>query len=204
MPKKPNGHRLTRKILKSNGQVVYRSTVRALTPDEMADETMTKEREKYNESVEVKLGESFKYEDFASDPELEDLGTPYYKTYEDDDDQPVHAPVDDDNADPDTYDQYVGAEVVLPIGDRMMNAKVRGRKRQADGTVMGKPIPIRSSILARMRLSLPMGKGLNSQQTSLPRICSPNATARVTSIYSLLGLLTTGKKILQLTKGTCI
>ena len=132
------GPAMTRKILKSTGQVVYRSTVRALTPDEMADATMTKEREKFNESVEKKLGESFKYEDFANDPELEDLGTPYYETYEDDDDQPVPAPVDDDDTDPDTYDQYVGAEVVLPIGDTMMNAKVRGRKRQLDGTVLGK------------------------------------------------------------------
>ena len=60
------------------------------------------------------------------------------KPYEDDEGRPARTPEVDDEADPDTYDQYVGAEVVLPIGDTMMNAKVRGRKRQSDGTLLGK------------------------------------------------------------------
>ena len=132
------GPAMTRKVLKANGKVVYRSTVRGLTPDEMADETMTKERNKFDESVEKLLGDSFKYEDFSNDPELESLGTPSFEPYEDDEGRPVRTPEDDDEADPDTYDQYVGAEVVLPIGDKMMNAKVRGRKRQSDGTLRGK------------------------------------------------------------------
>jgi len=132
------GPAMTRKVLKANGKVVYRSTVRGLTPDEMADETMTKERSKFDESVEKLLGDSFKYEDFSNDPELESLGTPSFEPYEDDEGRPVRTPEDDDEADPDTYDQYVGAEVVLPIGDKMMNAKVRGRKRQSDGTLRGK------------------------------------------------------------------
>ena len=132
------GPAMTRKVLKANGKVVYRSTVRGLTPDEMADETMTKERSKFDESVEQLLGDSFKYEDFSNDPELESLGTPSFEPYEDDEGRPVRTPEDDDEADPDTYDQYVGAEVVLPIGDKMMNAKVRRRKRQSDGTLRGK------------------------------------------------------------------
>ena len=41
------GPAMTRKVLKSNGQVVYRSTVRSLTPDEMADESMKKKREEF-------------------------------------------------------------------------------------------------------------------------------------------------------------
>jgi hypothetical protein len=40
--------------------------------------------------------------------------------------------------DTDIFDQYVGAEVVLRIGDKVMNAKVRGRKRLSDGTLLGK------------------------------------------------------------------
>lgn len=44
----------------------------------------------------------------------------------------------EDEPDPDTYDQYIGAEVALPIGDKMMNAVVRGRKRQLDGSLRGK------------------------------------------------------------------
>jgi hypothetical protein len=99
---------------------------------------MTKEREKFNESVEKLLGDSFKYEDFSNDPELESLGTPSFEPYEVDEGRPARTPEVDDEADPDTYDQYVGAEAVLPIGDTMMNAKVHGRKRQSDGTLLGK------------------------------------------------------------------
>ena len=64
------GPAMTRKVLKANGKVVYRSIVRSLTPDELADETMTKEREKFTESIAKLFGESFKYEDFSNDPEL--------------------------------------------------------------------------------------------------------------------------------------
>ena len=129
------GPAMTRKVLKANGNVVYRSTVRPLSPDEMADKAMTKEREKLNEFIERLLGDSFKYEDFSNDPELESLGTPSFEPYENDEgDQILALRDDDDEADPDTYDQYVGAEVVLRKADIMMNAKVRGRKRQADGT----------------------------------------------------------------------
>jgi hypothetical protein len=79
------GPAMTRKILKANGKVVYRSTARSLTADEMADETMTRERKKFDESITKLFGDSFKYEDFTNDPELEDLGTPSYEPYEDDD-----------------------------------------------------------------------------------------------------------------------
>ena len=130
------GPAMTRKVVKANGKVVYRSTVRPLSPDEMADKTMTKERETFTESIEKLLGDSFKYKDFSNNPELEGLGTPLFKPYEDNEGDQVPMPRDNnDEADPETYDQYVGAEVVLPIGDVIMNAKVRGRKREADGTL---------------------------------------------------------------------
>ncbi|KAI2502051.1 Reverse transcriptase (RNA-dependent DNA polymerase) [Fragilaria crotonensis] len=70
------GPAMTRKILKANGQVVYRSTVRSLTPDEMADTTAKAARDKFTESVNAALGEAFKYEDFVNDPELEAFDTP--------------------------------------------------------------------------------------------------------------------------------
>jgi hypothetical protein len=43
-----------------------------------------------------------------------------------------------DKPDADTYDQFVGAEVTLPIGDKLLNAKVRSRKRGSDGSLLGK------------------------------------------------------------------
>ena len=55
------GPAMTRKVVKANGKVVYRSTARPFSPNKIADETMTKEREKLNESVELVLGDSIKY-----------------------------------------------------------------------------------------------------------------------------------------------
>ena len=83
------------------------------------------------------LGEGFKYEDFASDPELAPFDTPIYDRYNDDVDGRVDKAPDDETDDTDTLDQYAGAEVLLPIGGKIMNAKVRGRKRFADGSVVG-------------------------------------------------------------------
>jgi hypothetical protein len=137
------GPAMTRKILKENGQVVYRSTVRSLTPDEMADKTMKQKRHTFTEKVNAVLGDGFKYKDFANDPELEDLQTPIYPAYSDDDDGEMHVTpdADDDTDDVDTYDQYVGATVTLPIGDKMMSARVRGRKRSSDGSFAGRANP---------------------------------------------------------------
>jgi hypothetical protein len=136
------GPAMTRKVLKANGKVVYRSTVRSLNPDELADETMKRKRKEFTDKVNSALGDGFKYEDFVNDPELEHLGTPVYQSYADDDGDefPQMAEDVDEPLEPDadTYDQYVGASVSLPIGNELVNAKVLGRKRMLDGTVTGK------------------------------------------------------------------
>lgn len=135
------GPAMTRKVLKANGQVVYRSTVRSLTPDEIADPTAKEARDQFTESVNKILGDCFKYEDFATDPELESFETPIYEKYDDDVDGESPEIPDEPDDDVDTHDQYVGAEVILPIGGKMMNAKVRGRKRLSDGSVVGRANP---------------------------------------------------------------
>jgi hypothetical protein len=38
---------------------------------------------------------------------------------------------------PDTYGQYVGASVNVPIGNEIRTGKVTGRKREVDGTLAG-------------------------------------------------------------------
>ena len=55
-------------------------------PDKLTDETMKKKREEFTDKVNKALGDGFKYEDFATDPELVDLDTPTYPAYADDDD----------------------------------------------------------------------------------------------------------------------
>ncbi|KAI2497691.1 Reverse transcriptase (RNA-dependent DNA polymerase) [Fragilaria crotonensis] len=120
---------------------VGRQMVRSRSPKRLWDHCLRgkQEREKFTESVNKALGDAFKYEDFVNDPELEDLGTPIYEPYSDgEDDDGLRFVPDIDEADDDTYDQYVGAQVSLPIGDKMMTATVRGRKRSSDGTLRGK------------------------------------------------------------------
>jgi hypothetical protein len=38
----------------------------------------------------------------------------------------------------DTYDQYVGAQVIVPIGDEIHKMNFLQRKRELDGTVKGR------------------------------------------------------------------
>jgi hypothetical protein len=130
------GPAMTRKVIKANGQVVYRSTVGSLMPNELTDEKHKAEREKFTTSLNKALGDSFKLEDFASDPELEDLGTPIYEPYDNGNmGEGINLVPDADDADEDTCDLYVGAQVLLPVGNSVMTAKVCGRKRQSDGTL---------------------------------------------------------------------
>ena len=99
------GPAMTRKVLKSNDQVVYRSTVRSLTPDKLADETMKKKREEFTDKVNKALGDGFKYEDFATNPELVDLDTPTFPAYANDNNGEMPPiPDADDEPDADTYD----------------------------------------------------------------------------------------------------
>ena len=71
------GPAMTAKILKANGQVVYRSTYRALTEEEWVSEDEKKERQTFDESVETKLGPKMNWEDLPS----EDSETPIYERY---------------------------------------------------------------------------------------------------------------------------
>ncbi|KAI2509388.1 hypothetical protein MHU86_5021 [Fragilaria crotonensis] len=75
------GPAMTRKALQRNGQTVYCSTVRSLTPDELADESIKKKKcEDFTDTkVNSVLGDGFKYKDFAN-PELVDLEIPTSQT----------------------------------------------------------------------------------------------------------------------------
>jgi len=132
------GPAMTRKILKQNGQIVYRSTVRPLTPDEWKDEDMKRRRVEFDEHVHKVLGDPLALEDLKVDPDLADMDTPSYDRYADDDDGEGQTIPDIDDASPDTHDRYVGAEVELSIGDSVMSGKVVRRKRDPDGIPKGR------------------------------------------------------------------
>jgi hypothetical protein len=120
------GPAMTRKILKQNGSIMYRSSVRPLTQDEIQSPTERKERDKFDIAIEDKFGPAMNKDDFQDDPDYADFVTPTYYCYEDDEVSPSKIPDIDDIKEEhefDTYDQYVGANVRVPIGDdiRLLN-----------------------------------------------------------------------------------
>jgi hypothetical protein len=63
-------------------------------------------------------------DDLKDDPDFADFETPTFETYEDDE-VPAYKMPDIDNVDDvDTYDQYVGDQVRLTVGDEIRNGKV--------------------------------------------------------------------------------
>jgi hypothetical protein len=135
------GPAMTCKILKQNGSVMYRSSVRPLTQDEIQSPTERKEREKFDISIEEKFGPAMSKDDFQNDPDYAYFVTPTYDCYEDDEFSPSKMPDIDDikeEHDVDTYDQYVGAYMRVPIGDEIRSRKVVRCKHELDGTVRGR------------------------------------------------------------------
>jgi hypothetical protein len=132
---------IMRKILKQNGSVMYRSSVRPLTQDEIQSPTEKKEREEFYIAIEEKFVPAMNKDDFHNDPDYEDFVTSTYDCYEDDEVSPYKMlDIDDikEEHDVDTYDQYVGAHVRVPIGDEIRSGKVVRRKHELDGTVRGR------------------------------------------------------------------
>jgi hypothetical protein len=70
--------------------------------------------------------------DFQNDPDYAYFITPAYDCYEDDEVPSSKMPDIYDikkEHDVDTYDQYIGAHVRVPIGDEIISGKVLRRKR---------------------------------------------------------------------------
>jgi hypothetical protein len=129
------------KILKKNGSVMYRTSVRSLTPDENQSTTEKKERDKFDIAIEKKFCASMDKHDFKDDPDYADFVTPTYDCYEDDEVSSSKMPGIDDikeENDVDTYDQYVGAHMRVPFGDEIHSGKVVWRKQELDGTARGR------------------------------------------------------------------
>jgi hypothetical protein len=78
------GPAVTRKILKQNGMMMYRSSVRPLTQDEIQSPTEIKEHDKFDIAIEEKFGPAMNKDDFQNDPDYAYFVTPTYDCYEDD------------------------------------------------------------------------------------------------------------------------
>jgi hypothetical protein len=121
--------------------VMYRTSVRPLTLDEIQSPTEQKESEECDVAIEKKYGLPMNEADLKDDPDYSDFVTPTYDFYEDDEVPASKMPDIDDVKSQyhvHTYDQYIGAQVRVPIGDKILSGKVVRRKRELDGTVRGR------------------------------------------------------------------
>jgi hypothetical protein len=135
------GPEMSSKILKQNGMVMYRLSVRSLTQDEIQSPTEQKERQEFDIDIEEKFGPAMNKDDFQDDPDYADFVTPAFDCYEDDEVPPSKMPDIDDikkEHDVKTYGQYVGDHVRVPIGNEIISGKVLRRKHELDGTVRGR------------------------------------------------------------------
>jgi hypothetical protein len=135
------GPAMTHKILKKNGMVMYISSVRSLTLDEIQSPTELKEHQEFDNAIENKFGPAMEKSDLQDDPDYADFITPTFDSYEDDEVPPSKMPYIDDvkkESDVDTYDQYVGAHVRVPVGDEIKTGRVTRRNHELDGTVRGR------------------------------------------------------------------
>lgn len=135
------GSALTYWILKSNGQIIARSTVRPLLPDEERDEMEKQAKIAFTN----RIHELYDEYDHAQIQifDLDALHESHTDVTAGDGD--AHSIDGNDNAPPtaDTNtvsgpELFLQAEVFLPHGDRNEIAKVIGRKRDSDGNYIGR------------------------------------------------------------------
>jgi hypothetical protein len=95
-----------------------------LAEDELMSNSEKVKCKAFDVKVHEVLGDAFKPEDFKEDPNMSDIDPPMYEAYQDDDNS-NYTPVSDiDEADPNTFDHYMGTKVELSIGDQVMTGKV--------------------------------------------------------------------------------
>ena len=126
------GPAMTGKILKPNGNTRHVSTYRALTDEELEDPLVKQEMIEFDAAIRESLGPAAEEADFVD--EFEEFHTPTFEPYSDKQDMPPTIP---DREDFEGFDEYIGAEVVLPIEGLQKTGTVRARKRNTEGSLKG-------------------------------------------------------------------
>jgi Reverse transcriptase (RNA-dependent DNA polymerase) len=142
------GSSLTYWILKPNGKIIARSTVRPLLPDEEKSETEKQLQRDFDKSImdlygsfdsgEIQIFDIDNVEEGPTNVNIKEDGDAHSN---DGNDLDAHNEMHDDDHVTDTVrgpDLFVNAEVFLPHGDRNEIAKVIGRKRDNDGNYIGR------------------------------------------------------------------
>jgi hypothetical protein len=126
---------LTAKILRSNKQVVNKSTLQHLTDYEHACPIHTADRKSFDDSIAERLGPATQDTDFPA----EDL-TPEYEPFGDVGN--ANLGLDPDHEDlevtPEAGNNYIGVNLLFPKGGTMTRGWVTAQKKDADGNPKGR------------------------------------------------------------------
>jgi len=142
-PLKNKGNEMSQAILKFNGKVVPRRTIRRLTVAKMNSESELKKRTAFDEAIRILHGDSMSLLVQPVVPDDTDLSD--FITDEDGEhDEPIVIPEEDpvDATGKAIFekpftDMLIHAEVLLPQGENMQSAKVQGRSKDLDGNTIG-------------------------------------------------------------------
>jgi hypothetical protein len=134
------GTALTYYILKENGQILSRSTVRPLTADEMKDEVEKTHRANFDDQIKAQYGEYDASEitlfgnDFLETPIINGDG----EDAPNEDNKEANTPTGEVTENTRGPDLFQHAQLFLPHGDHNEIATVVGRKRDSDGNYVGR------------------------------------------------------------------
>ena len=139
-PMKNKGNEMAQGVLNSNGKIVPRHTIRKLTVSEIHSESENKNKRRIFEEELIcsKLGDSMAFPPKPS-------SSPYVPYSDGVEPNSLQLPEDNDPVDPNgtsvfeklITDHWIYAEVTLPQGENMHQAKVIGRSKDEDGNIVG-------------------------------------------------------------------
>eukprot|EP00978_Attheya_sp_CCMP212_P031214 scaffold117251_cov65-Attheya_sp.AAC.3 len=130
-------------ILKSNGEVVSRSTVQRITDVDLMKDHIKQQITEMNEQITSRLkDEGFALPDtdenqlFLEDGLIQGEDEVAFA-------EGVEPMIDEDEIEysPDAYEPYIGTEIIIPHGDQADRARVSKRIKANDGTPIGKSNP---------------------------------------------------------------
>ena len=132
-------------ILKSNGKVVPRRTVRPLRVEELHSPEELRKREIFGALIERRWGTSINPPKDSTDDDTAKDDDDTWEEYEDADERARTVPEIEDTVDAGgrllnqqpAYDKLINAKVQLQLGDDITNATVRKRSMGPDGTTVG-------------------------------------------------------------------
>ena len=128
-------------ILKSNGKIVPRRSVRPLNKEELHSKAEQDKRDLFDKLVKEKLGDSVNPMPKGNEFELNHDAADEWVDYEDGEQEPWHIPSVDDPVDnagralnqQPMYDYLIHAELMMSHEGKSQPAKVIGRSKQSDG-----------------------------------------------------------------------